>query len=166
MERDIDIYPIKLVIPGNAIVKKNTAKTSLFMRDKRSGKLIARPAPVHYYSEEYIRWAADAMQICYNFKNKHPEIPFPLSDRVNLKCMFYYNKLITVDQSALYEGLQDVLAGKSGLKDKSYLSLHPESYQILLDDSVRYVGGHDGSRWVLEYINPRTEITITLLRDY
>ena len=55
------------------------------------------------------------------------------------------------------EGVQDVLAGNRGVNiaDKSY-------YQILEDDSIRYIGSIDGSRVIhLPGEPPRIEITIT-----
>jgi len=146
---------IKIIIKSNAIVKKNGAKTSLFYKDKKSGRLRERDRPVHYYTDVYKDWAKDAIKSCVDFKTTHPELTFPLTDRFNLKCLFYLDRNTVVDLSALYEGVQDVLAGNAGVwKEQIPKSL----YQIIEDDSIRFIGSHDGSRVVLDYVSPRTEI--------
>lgn len=149
---------IQITVPSCPIVKKNTAKMSFMYKDKKSGRLIQRPAPVHYYLEPYKKWAKNAIKACAEFINQHPEMDFPLTGQYNLKCIFYMNVNRVVDLSALYEGPQDVLAGNAGVWKESVPS---RLYQIIEDDSTRFIGSHDGSRVVLDYVNPRTEITLT-----
>lgn len=148
---------IHIVIPGQPVVKKNTHRISVFIKDKKTGRKKVRPYPLYYYTERWKEWAGRAIIACYNFKEKHPEYIYPITDRINLKVLFYLNNLRTVDLSALYEGIQDVLAGNAGIQSK----LAPESYQILFDDSFKYIGSHDGSRIFWDKQNPRTEVFIT-----
>ena len=99
--------------------------------------------------------ACEAIKACAEFKNKHPEITFPITDKFNLKCLFYIDRDTRLDLSNLYEGVQDVLAGNAGVWKES---VPKELYQIIEDDSIRFIGSHDGSRVILDYVNPRTEI--------
>ena len=145
-------------------VKKNSMTISYIYKDKY-GKLQIRMnsqgrfTPVTYYSKAYTEWARTAIQTAIVFKSKHPEIEFPLRGKYNLRCIFFSNEDRIIDQSALYEGVQDVLTGKAGvLKD----SVPGNTYQIIMDDSTRFIGGHDGSRYLyLPAEPPRTEVTLT-----
>jgi len=144
---------IKITIPGNAIVKKNSKKTSLYRKDKRTGRIVPLSKPVTYYSKQYNEWSKDAVQACAIAKTKHPEIEFPITTRIILKCLFFFNKNVRVDLSNLYEGTQDIITGNC-----HSINLPKNIYQILEDDSVRFILGHDGSRFLLDYKNPRTEV--------
>jgi len=144
---------IKIVIPGNAIVKKNSKKTSLYRKDKRSGRIIPLSKPVTYYSKQYNEWSKGAVQACAIAKTKHPEIIFPITSRIILKMLFFFNKNMRIDLSNLYEGVQDVITGNC-----HSVSIPNSIYKILEDDSVRFIMGHDGSRFLLDYKNPHTEI--------
>lgn len=146
---------IQITIKGTPIIKKNTSKTSLFTKDK-FGRRIPRETPVHYYTTVYKDWAKNAIQACMVYKTKHPEIKFPIDEKMNLKCLFYMPDNRRVDLSALYEGVQDVLSG-----NEKWANIDANLYQIIFDDSVRYIGSHDGSRVLMDMINPRIEIFIT-----
>lgn len=146
---------IKIIIPGNAINKKSTHKMSLYMKDKH-GRRIPRKFPVYYYSEAWKKWGQKAIVVCNRYKALHPEIAFPITERMNLKVLFYMDKIIKIDLSAMYEGIQDVLAGNAGVG-----KLEPSIYQIIEDDSIRFIGSHDGSRVFYDKINPRTEVYLT-----
>lgn len=148
---------IQIIIKGNPIVKKNTAKTSVMGKDK-NGRLLQRAVPVHWYTDAYKEWARNAIKACAEFKNTHPEMKFPLVDKFNLKCLFYIDRDTRLDLSNLYEGVQDVLAGNAGVWKES---VPKELYQIIEDDSIRFIGSHDGSRVILDYVSPRTEIYLT-----
>lgn len=151
--------PITLVIPGCPIVKKNQGKTSLFFKNKKTGKLAQRDNPVHYYSKAYNEWAKVAIMRAVSLRqlliNEGWELP--ITDRINLRCSFFFDTDRVVDLSALYEGVQDILAGNAGVYEDS---VPKELYQIIMDDSVRFIGSHDGSRFYLDYINPRTEVIL------
>lgn len=148
---------IQIIIKGNPIVKKNTAKTSVMGKDK-NGRLLKRTAPIHWYTDVYKAWAREAIKACAEFKNTHTDMKFPLTDKFNLKCLFYIDRDTRLDLSNLYEGVQDVLAGNAGVWKES---VPKELYQIIEDDSIRFIGSHDGSRVILDYVNPRTEIYLT-----
>lgn len=152
---------IKLVFPGNCIVKKNSAKSVGFRKDKEGKFNIIKskngvPINLHYYSDAYKAWAKEAVKACHSFKYMNRDvIKFPIADRLNLKCIFWFDRNTQCDMSNLYEGVQDVLAGNSGI---SLRGISDESYRIIEDDSVRFIGSHDGSRFLLDYTNPRTEV--------
>lgn len=147
---------IKLVVPGVPIVKKNTKKMALYRTDKH-GRKIPLDRPATYYSTAYTEWAKGAIQKCINLRREleNKGIPMPIQDQINLKCHFYFDRNTVVDLSNLYEGIQDVLAGNAGVYEKS---IDKKYYQIIEDDSVRFIGSHDGSRFMFDHINPRTEV--------
>lgn len=156
--------PIKIIIKGNPVVKKNTSGTSFYYKDKNGIRRLRTKKdgtviPLHFYTQVYQDWAKGAMISCYNFRTEHPEIKFPLEDKMNLKCLFFVSDPRRIrDLSNLYEGTQDVLAGKSGVELKS---LPSSAYQIIADDNIRFIGSHDGSRVLPDYINPRTELILS-----
>ena len=149
---------IKITLPGQCIIKKNTIQHSFFYKDKQ-GRRIPRPAPISYYTPNYKEWAKDAIMACGNFKIKHPEIQFPITEQINLSCHFIFNNQKRVDMSNLLEGIQDVLAGNAGV----FQDTIPKSYyQIIEDDSVRIICSLDNCRFLyLPAEQPRTEITLT-----
>ena len=150
--------PIHFVIPGDPIVKKNTLKKSVFYRDKNN-ILRARVRPITYYSQAYKQWAKEAINSCMILHNKLSAKGYqlPLDGTYILKCIFYMSRNTVVDLSALYEGVQDVLTGNAGVYQNTVAS---RLYQIIADDSCRFIIGHDGSRVAYDYSNPRTEVTI------
>lgn len=145
---------IHIIVNGQPIVKKGTAKTA-FTQKSKNGQRVMRSTPVHYYTQAYKDWAVKAVQACSDYKNLHTNIHFPIDIKMNMKCWFYMGTQGIVDLSALYEGIQDVLCGKSGI------NFPPQVYQIIADDNIRYIGSHDGSRTCYDPINPRTELWLT-----
>ena len=154
---------IKIVIPGTPMVKKNGSKVSAFIKNKKTGKLDQRDVPVHYYTKQYNEWAKKALPIVISLKNNllASGWELPITDMVNLKCLFYFDANKVVDLSALYEAPQDLLTGRAGVYSET---VPPDFYKILMDDSVRFIASHDGSRFLLDYVNPRTEIYIEAFR--
>jgi Holliday junction resolvase RusA-like endonuclease len=118
---------VPIIIPGHPYVKKNTAKGS------GTGN--------YWTSKNYQLWANSAY---YHLAHDHGHV-LPIDQPINLRCLFYLAKNLHVDQSNLYEGIQDVLV----------------SAGVLLDDHYQIVTGHDGSRTRVDQSNPRTEILIT-----
>jgi hypothetical protein len=154
---------LKIIFPGEVRVKKNSMNKHEVYRDKKTGEVRlyggAKILPVVYYEKSYVEWAKDAVQTAMVYKTKHPEISFPLTGQYNLKCLFFSNENKKVDLSALFEGVQDVLSGNAAGKS---IKVPGNIYQILMDDSIRFVGSLDGSRYIyLPGEPPRTEITIT-----
>lgn len=74
----------------------------------------------------------------------------PIAEPVNVKCVFYRDSARRVDLTNLLEAMDDILV----------------KYKILEDDNCNIIVSHDGSRVMIDRINPRTEIEITLLRTY
>lgn len=155
--------PIKIIIPGYCPVKKNTSGTSFYYKDKSGNKRLRTKAdgtviPLHFYSQIYQDWAKSAMIVCYNFRVAHPEITFPIQEKLNVKCLFFYDDERKRDLSNLLEAPMDVLSGNSGVDIKV---LPPSAYQIIADDNSKHVGSFDGTRVLLDFINMRVEITLT-----
>ena len=146
---------IQLTVNGCPIVKKNTSKTSMYMKDK-FGRKIPRDQPVHYYTTEYKDWAKGAIQTCMIYKTKHTDMVFPITEEVNVKCIFYMPNNRMVDLTNLFAGIHDVLCA-----NEKWANVSTNLYQILFDDSSRYIKSVDGSRIFLDMINPRTEVFIT-----
>lgn len=94
-------------------------------------------------SDAYKEYAACAPMFIP--KRRNP-IDFP----VNIKCVFYINRRITVDLTNLQAAIDDVL------KDCGYI----------VDDNTSIIWSHDGSRVMYDKEHPRTEITITVADDY
>ncbi len=155
--------PIKIIFPGTSVVKANTQGQSLYYTDRQGKKRLRTDGqgnvrPIHFYTAVWQDYAKTCMIQCYNFRVNHPEIDFPVSQQINLKCLFFVNDDRIRDISNLYKGIEDVLVGNSGV---DVPSLPRSAYQILFDDNWRHVGSHDGSRYILDFTDPRTEITIS-----
>lgn len=146
---------IKLSIPGIPRVKKNNATTSYRVKNKNGGYTYL-DKPIHYYTDAYKEWVRGAVQMLAVYKTHHPEIKFPIADKMNLKCLFFMKDNRVVDLINLMQGIQDVLSGS-----ERWLNVNPILYQIIEDDSNRYVGSIDGSRILLNPVNPHMEVFIT-----
>lgn len=68
---------------------------------------------------------------------------------LNIQAHYYRETMRTVDITNLHGALHDVLV----------------KYEVIEDDNYKIVGGTDGSRIFFDKKNPRTEITITLLKE-
>jgi len=147
------MQPIKIIISG----KKNTKRMTFFMKTKGGKRL--RETPIVYYTDVYKQWAKIAIQTLAVFKTKHLEIEFPIQDQLNLRCLVYRDNFRNADGTNLLEGIQDVLSGKSGV-DKDY-NISSSIYQIIEDDNLRFVGSYDGTRFLIDLVNPRTEIILS-----
>ena len=77
--------------------------------------------------------------------------PFsPISQPVQVKCLFYRKNAIRCDLTNLLEAIDDILV----------------KYGILADDNFKVIYSHDGSRVFIDKDNPRTEIVIEDIRSY
>ena len=135
---DGELASFGFTVLGQPAVKKNNQKVSF--RGRRSHK---------YNTAAYNRWlksansqvelAMDMFQIlaCREWKT----IDFPF----NLRARFFVRTFGTVDLSALYEGIQDVM------KDK----------KMILDDNAWLLVSHDGSGVAKDAYNPRIELLLT-----
>lgn len=117
------------VIPLNPRTKKNSQRLIY-------NKKLNRPMIIP--DEKYKEYEKN----CGYFLKKLPQ---PISEPVNVKCVFYRETRIRCDLTNLLEAIDDVLV----------------LYGVLSDDNYQVIIGHDGSRVFIDRENPRTEITIT-----
>lgn len=73
----------------------------------------------------------------------------PISEAVQVKCLFYMGSHRRVDLNNLLEAVTDMLV----------------KHRILADDNSTIVASHDGSRVLYDKANPRTEIEIRQMED-
>ena len=132
------------MIPLNPRTKKNnmeikfkaSGKNGFFKKTKFGLKYVG--IPFISQNEKYKQYEQDAGW----FLKKLSE---PISEPVNVKCIFYRDSERRVDLNNLLEAITDILV----------------KYKVILDDNYRIVAGHDGSRVMIDKKNPRTEIEIT-----
>lgn len=125
---------MKIVIPGQPIVKKNTQIPVRL----GSGRMIRVPTKAY---KQWHKGAAIALEIT----NKSMKPLQPISEPINLCCRFFMQTRRKTDLSNLYEGIQDVLVSEGWLED----------------DHSGIVCSHDGSGVFYDKMNPRIEVTIT-----
>lgn len=143
--------PIRFTVTGAPRVKKNNQRVAF------NGRFSTK-----YNTQTYKDWestARDELALQLLQYREH----LPITTPVNLCCIFYMPTLGRVDLSALYEGIQDVLASKDKY-DKAG-RLKSRGLYILEDDNFKIVAGHDGSRVRLDRERPRMEITITPMAE-
>lgn len=116
------------MIPLNPRTKKNNQK---IIKNKRTGSLMV------VQNDRYLQYERDAGWFL-------KKIPQPISEPVNVKCVFYRDSERKVDLNNLLEAITDILV----------------RYKVILDDNYRIVAGHDGSRVLVDKDRPRTEIYI------
>lgn len=121
------------VIPLNPTTKKNSLQ---IMINRKTGR------PFVTQSSKYKEYEKN----CGYFLKK---LPKPISEPVNVKCVFYRKNAITCDQSNLIAAIDDILV----------------KYGILADDNFKVIASHDGSRVYIDKGNPRTEITIETVEN-
>lgn len=78
-----------------------------------------------------------------------PHVDKPVDVRCNVKAVFYRKDRRKVDLANLQEALLDILV----------------KYGLIEDDNYTIVGGMDGSRVYVDKEHPRTEVTITWLKE-
>lgn len=162
---------IKLVIPGEPTVKKNTMKTMWFR--ETGGVKIPLKRPVRYYTTAYKKWAAKAILMMKEWKVQNSgryQLPF---EGAYIVTMYLYKyRRDTVDLSALYEGVQDLLIGHvgnfldrtrtiGGIKTK--IKFDHSIYTIMADDNCKIITNHGASKvwFVPEKSMAHSEIFIT-----
>lgn len=118
----------KAMIPLNPKTKKNHQK---IIKNPRTKALMI------VQSDSYKRYEKDAGW----FLKKPPK---PISQPVNIKCVFYQDSARRCDLTNLLEAIDDILV----------------KYGIIEDDNFRIIHSHDGSRVYIDREHPRTEIVI------
>jgi hypothetical protein len=158
------MIPLQITIKGEVMVKKNSMGELWYRWEKPKGggapKKIPLSKPVKYYSKQYNKWARSAISELAVWKTaqviQHPELTFPIKTPVMVWYVFFQKSKRTVDLSNLIAGVDDLLAGNSGLKLKN--STH-SSYKILDDDSGEIIKVSHSSYFV-DYMNPRLDVFI------
>ena len=121
------------VIPLNPRTKKNSQQIVI---NKKTGR------PFVMQSSKYKEYEKN----CGYFLKKLPE---PISEPVNVKCVFYRETRIRCDLVNLENAILDILC----------------LYGIIADDNRNVVYSMDGSRVFCDKTKPRTEITIESVED-
>lgn len=121
------------LIPLNPKTKKNNQK---IIRNNKTGALMI------IQNDRYKQFEKDA-----GWFLKKPASP--ISEPVNIKCVFYRDSRKRVDLTNLLEAIDDILV----------------KYKIIADDNFEIIRGHDGSRVYIDKENPRVEIEIRTLAE-
>lgn len=138
----------KTVIPLNPKTKKNnqdikfrsSMKNGFFKKTAYGFKYVG--IPFVSQNNVYKQYEIDAGW----FLKKLPE---PISEPVNIKCVFYRDTKRLCDLPNLLNAILDIL----------------RLYGIIEDDNRNIVYSVDGSKVLYDKENPRTEITITKAED-
>lgn len=117
---------IKFTIPLAPVTKKNHQRI-----------IRVRNRPVVIPSEQYKKYEEDCMYFM-------PKIE-AISNKVNIKAVYYMPTRRRVDLTNLHEALHDILV----------------HYNVLADDNCNIVHSTDGSYVDYDKHNPRTEVFIT-----
>ena len=117
---------IKFTIPLAPVTKKNHQRI-----------IRVRNRPVVIQSEQYKKYEADCIYFMPNIE--------AISNKVNVKAVYYMPTRRRVDLTNLHEALHDILV----------------HYNVLSDDNCNIVHSTDGSYVDYDKYNPRTEVTIT-----
>lgn len=119
----------RATIQLNPKTKKNSQK---IIKNRRTGSWCIVQSEAYKQYEKEAGW----------FLTKRP--PTPISQPVNVKCVFYRSSNVRCDLTNLLEAIDDILT----------------KYGIIKDDTFTILVSHDGSRVFVDKENPRTEITI------
>lgn len=117
---------VKFIIPLPPVTKKNSQR---IVRCGRYLKIVP--------SAQYTRYERDAGRFL------RPPTQ-PITEPVEVKCLFYMPTRRKVDLTNLLEAADDALV----------------KHGVLADDNARIIVSHDGSRVLYDKANPRTEISI------
>ena len=126
----------KCLIPLNPKTKKNHQE--ILYKNTGRGRV-----PFISQSKVYKQYERDA-----GWFLKKPALP--ISEPVNVKCIFYRDSERRCDLTNLLEAIDDILV----------------KYGILADDNFKIIVSHDGSRVFVDKANPRTEIEISKIINY
>lgn len=136
------------VIPLNPRTKKNSqeimfkasAKNGFYKKTKYGLKYVGIPFIAQ--NERYKQYENDASWFL-------KRISKPISEPVNVKCVFYRDSERKVDLNNLLEAITDILV----------------KYKVISDDNYKIIAAHDGSRVYVDREHPRTEIIITKMEE-
>lgn len=120
---------LKFTVPLPPISKKNSQQ---ILTNRATGRPFISP------SKQYKQYERDA-------KHFIPRLKEPISEEVNVQCLYYMPTKRRVDLVNLLEATCDLLV----------------KFGVLEDDNADIVASHDGSRVIKGAEFPRTEIYIT-----
>lgn len=123
----------KAIIPGEPTTKKNSQKIINNPKTKR---------PMIIQSDKYRLYEKVAGYYL-------PKLERPISEAVNVRCIFYRSTRRRFDLTNGLEAIHDILV----------------KYGVLSDDNFDIVAGVDGSRVYIDKERPRVEIYIEPLED-
>ena len=117
---------MELVLYGRPITKKN------------SSRIITKPYPRLIPSKQFVSYEKDCLrQISGKYRQN-------ISDKCNLKCIYYMPTRHRVDLVNLLEATCDILVKAN----------------VIEDDNCKIIATHDGSFVTYDKNNPRVEITL------
>lgn len=99
--------------------------------------------PIIVQSDAYRQYEKDAGWFLKRLRE-------PITEPVNIRCLFYRKTARRVDLTNLLEAIDDILV----------------KYKIIADDDFKILAGHDGSRVLIDREKPRTEIYIEEISVY
>lgn len=164
------VINLRLVLPGDVPVKKNTVGELWYRVDRRSGNKIPLAKPIKYYQPVYKKWIGEHVVRVEEWKKQHPEISFPLKGSFVCSFVMFRKRRGTVDLSNLYEAIQDLLNGHGGgflnkfkvrQGRKTKVPYDHTRYQVLEDDDCKTIACHGASTVIYVPKNPRLEIFIS-----
>ena len=123
----------KAIIPGEPTTKKNSQKIIKNPKTER---------PMIIQSDKYRLYEKVAGYYL-------PKLERPISEAVNVRCIFYRSTRRRFDLTNGLEAIHDILV----------------KYGVLSDDNFDIVAGVDGSRVFIDKEHPRVEIYIDPLKD-
>ena len=130
------------VIPLAPVTKKNSQTIAI---NRKTGKPFVLPSKKYKEYEQAAGYFLKAGTAGKLVKARTDARQYP----VNVKCLFYMPTRRRVDLTNLLEAIDDILT----------------RYGVVPDDNSNFIAGHDGSRVLYDHDNPRTEITITELKE-
>ena len=122
-----------IIVPGEPRTKKNSQQILI---NKSTGRPFIMP------SKEYKAYSKHASMFM-------PRLKEPISEPVNIKCLYYRSTRRRVDLVNLLECTADILVEN----------------HIISDDNRNVMYAVDGSRVFYSKENPRTEITIEPMKE-
>jgi hypothetical protein len=158
---------LKIVLEGEAPVKKSQRKAAWTRTDKKTGAIVPLKTKASWYSKAWTTYGALAIQRLYAWKEivrRTEDIKFPLCGEYVISMVFFRSTVLTatLDLDNLMGGIMDILAGNSGIDLKGkHWKITQDSYKILNDDSVIHMKSPGASTCFYSPSNPHTEIFIS-----
>ena len=158
---------IKIVLEGEAPVKKNQRTSAWTRTDKATGNIIPLKKKASWYSKAWTTYGTLAIQRLYHIREviKRTEGNiFPLRGEYVVSMVFFRKTVLTskLDLDNLVQGIVDILAGNSGINlSAKHWKIDHDDYKILNDDSIMHIKSLGSSTCFYSPSNPHTEIFIS-----